>query len=379
MKKVLVLGGYGIFGQRISTGLAKRGIFTIIAGRRVEEANKLAQAILQKYPQAKIQTIALDVEKDLSNELMQLKPALVINTCGPFQTKDYRVAISCIKSKIHYIDLADGRNFVKGITTLDQSAKEAGVLVISGASTVPGLTSAVLDHFREKLKQIDRLVYGIAPGQKAPRGVATTQSILSYLGKPIKPAPGENKIRYGWQDLYRQTYPIIGKRWMANCEIPDIDLIPEYYQIKHIHFAAGMESSLLHFGIWVLSWLIRLGLPLNLIKHGDLLLKMSHWFDRFGSADGGMHLLVQGVDYHNQKKAYEWFIIAKNGDGPEIPCIPAIVLAKKILSLQEKRSGAMPCIGLISLDEYLSHLTEFQVEVYENQIVEPSCQIKSKF
>ena len=38
MRKVLILGGYGNFGQKISTRLAKSGISIIIAGRSKEKA-----------------------------------------------------------------------------------------------------------------------------------------------------------------------------------------------------------------------------------------------------------------------------------------------------------------------------------------------------
>ena len=111
----------------------------------------------------------------------------------PFQIKRYEVAEACIAACVHYVDLADGRGFVTGIPALDASAKSAGVWVISGASTVPGLSSAVLEHYRSEFATIDSLRYGISPGQKAERGLATTQGILSYVGKPLKAVPGDTK------------------------------------------------------------------------------------------------------------------------------------------------------------------------------------------
>lgn len=366
MKKVLVLGGYGNFGKRISIGLAKSGIAITIAGRNGKAAQNLAEEINQHYPNAEAHTAVFDIEKELPKQLRLLKPMVVINTCGPFQTKNYSAAICCIESKIHYIDLADGRDFVDSITTLDKKAKDAGVMVISGASTVPGLSSAVLDHYKSLFKSIDSLIYGITPGQKAPVGLATTQSILTYLGKPVKPAPGTTKIRYGWQDIYSQNFPVLGKRWMANCDISDIDLFPEHYNIKEIHFSAGLEISLLHLGLWFLSWVVRLGIPLNLYKHAQFLLKASRWFDPLGTADSGMHMLIKGVDIHGKMKTIKWFIIAKNADGPQIPAVPAIILARKLVSGQLKMVGATPCVGLISLEEYLAELKTFNIKTYEN-------------
>jgi hypothetical protein len=367
-KKVLILGGYGNFGRRISTTLANYNIPIIIAGRNNQKATLLASQLKQQYPHTSIETAIFDIDKDLAQQLTTLQPHIVINTCGPFQKKDYSVAELCISHHAHYIDLSDARDFVINITELDNQAKQNNVAVISGASTVPGLSSAVLQHFKSEFNQIDSVKYGITPGQQADRGLATTEAILTYLGKPLKPAFGSTKKRYGWQSIYKQRYPELGKRWMANCDIPDLDLLPQYFKIKNIHFSAGMESGLLHLGMWLSSWLVRLKLPLNLSKHARFLLKISHWFDWLGSPDGGMHMIIKGQDKNNQPKTIKWFIIAKSGDGPQIPIIPTIVLTKKLLNNPEKLIGAKACVGLVTLDEYLSELSELDIETYTKRI-----------
>lgn len=356
--RILVLGGYGNFGKHISEALAKADIPIIIAGRNRHKAQELASKLNKAYPSASVETAIFDVGTTLEMQLPLLKPTLVINTCGPFQLADYSVAEACIKHQIHYIDLADGRDFVCGITRLDAKAKAANVLVISGASTVPGLSSAVLEAYKEDFTVIDSLVYGICPGAKAPRGLATAKSILSYVGKPLAPFAGNPKA-YGWQDLYLQDYPILGKRWMANCDVPDLDLLPARYNITSIRFSAGMESSLLHLGIWLMSWCIRLGLPLHLPDYAESLLKISRIFDCFGTSHGGMHMQMKGNDKQGNRKEITWFMIAKDGDGPRIPCVPAIVLAKKLVAGELQLTGAMPCVGVVTLEEYRKALEGF--------------------
>ncbi len=251
MDKVLILGGYGNFGKRIAVALVRSHVPVIIAGRNEAKAAALANQLRQQHPDVEISYAALDAEQGLSLHLQTLRPAVVINTCGPFQLKHYRVAQACITGRVHYIDLADGREFVTGITTLDAQAKAAGTWVISGASTVPCLSSAVLEHYRHEFASIDALRFGISPGQKAERGLATTQGILTYIGRQLKPVKGDTRPRYGWQDLYRQHYPVLGTRWMANCDIPDLDLFPLQYGIQHVQFSAGMECAPLHLGTWM--------------------------------------------------------------------------------------------------------------------------------
>lgn len=355
MHSVLVLGGYGNFGKRISRALVKAQVPVIIVGRDQAKAQALATEL---GPLA--QPAAFDVNRDLAAQLEQLRPGVVLNTCGPFQTADYRVAETCIAHGVHYIDLADARTFVTGIVGLDPAAKAKSVSVISGASTVPGLSSAVLEHFKHEFASIENLRFGISPGQGAERGLATTQGILSYVGKPLAPFAGHARA-FGWQDVHRQEYPGLGKRWMANCEIPDLDILPPRYGIRSIRFSAGLELAPLHLGLWAVSWLVRLGLPMNLPRHAATLLAASNWFDRFGSADGGMHVIIEGTAPDGLPRKRQWFIIAKDGYGPHIPTIPAIVLAKKIAAGAALAPGAYPCVAKVTLAEYLAELKDYPI------------------
>ena len=364
IKQVMVLGATGNFGSKIARGLAKANIPLIITGRQEKNLLALKYDIQRQYPALSLQVIVFDIKNEISDQLIILKPFVVINTCGPFQSADYSIASECIKHGIHYIDLADSRNFVNGFCDkLDSLAKKNNSFAVTGASTVPCLSSAVLENYKNEFNSMESLVFGITPGQRTERGLATVQSILSYIGKPLSPYPGSDKS-YGWQNLYRQTYPKLGKRWMAHCDIPDLDLLPRYYGLKFIQFSAGIESTFLHLSIWTMSWLIRLGLPINLANYAKALLKLSRLFDYFGTSDGGMHMIITGEDKSGNQKTIKWFIVAKNGHGPHIPTIPAIILAKKLVQDEINRIGAMPCVGLITLEEYLTELRDLDVHVY---------------
>jgi Saccharopine dehydrogenase NADP binding domain len=363
MKKILLLGACGNFGKRIALALTKKNIPLVLGGRNATRLEQLTDELNTISSTASVLSALVDIHENLVPTLTRVNPHAVINTCGPFQRQDYSVAKACIANKIHYIDLADGRDFVSGIKSLDHLAREQNVAVISGASTVPALSSAVIDKFSEHFLTLDTLIYGISPGQKTARGLATTRAVLSYVGQPIKDATGSPSHRYGWQNIYRQKYPLIGHRWMANCDIPDLDLFPDRYPLQTIKFSAGLENPVLHFGLWLFSWLVRLGLPLNLPKHAELFLAVGAFFDRFGTDEGGMHLLLSGKDNQEKEKMLQWYIIGKNGDGPQIPAIPAIILAQKLISDELNFQGAAPCMGFITLDEYLHELEDFSTEV----------------
>jgi len=359
---VVVLGGTGNFGKRIVQGLVRHGVPVVIAGRDLAKAEAFARTLAD----FRGGVARLDIhDPTFGGQLAALSPSVVVNTCGPFQTADYGVARACLAQKIHYIDLADARDFVTGITALDEAAKIANVCVISGASTVPGLSSAVIEHFRSDFRELDSVAMGISPGQKAERGLATTEAIMTYVGKPLRPFAGATHPVYGWQDIFRQEFPRIGKRWMANCDVPDLDLIPQHYDVQSIRFSAGLELGVLHLGLWLLSWAVRLGLPLDLPRHAKLLLKASNLFNIFGTCDGGMFVTFRGKDKAGKVCERRWFVIAKNGEGPQIPCVPAILLAKRLWEGASYKAGAYPCVGLISLKDYLDELKAFDIRQYE--------------
>lgn len=362
--KVLILGATGNFGRKIARGLVEKNIAIIISGRYEEPLLALKKQLSKVAVDTCIDILCFDFKQRLSQELLRLRPPLVINASGPFQTADFTTAINCILLGINYIDLADAREYVNDFLILEEEAIKKNCIAITGASTLPCLSSAVLNYYKDEFKMIDSLVYGITLGQKTGRGLATFKSILSYVGHRLEDFRGVSKKMYGWQDLYRQAYPILGKRWMANCDVSDLDLLPNYFAIKSIRFSVGIESSVAHLGLWFLSWLIRLKFPIKLEKHAETLLKFSHYLDSFGTDADGMHMLMSGTDPKGNHKSIKWFMVAKSGDGLHIPTIPAVLLARRILQEEIFETGAIPCMQLISLESYLAELKKFDIHVF---------------
>lgn len=364
-KTVLILGATGNFGSKIAKGLVQRNIDLVIAGRRKQALTALSKKLKTLNPNITIDIAAFDLHTELSEQLSYFKPLVVINTCGPFQLMDYSIALTCIQAKIHYIDLADGRDFVANFSQqLNLPAKQHHCLAISGASTVPCLSFAVLAHYQPQFESIDSIKYGITPGLDTERGLATVESVLTYVGKPLNSIVGVNQTAYGWQNIYRQAYPMLGKRWMANCDIPDLDLFPSHFNLKKMQFSAGIESHVLHLMLWALSWPIRWGLPINLRNHAKPLLKISQFFNRFGSKDGGMHMIISGQNNKGLQQTVDWFIVAKSGHGLHIPTIPSILLAEKLINQTLNLTGAMPCIGLLTLEDYLNALNHLDIQTF---------------
>lgn len=356
-KRVLIIGGYGNFGRFIAERLARESdIAVIIAGRHAAKAKALADELGADWT-------ALNAARDIDQALKTVAPAIVIHTSGPFQGQGYDVARACIRNKCHYIDLADGRAFVTGITALDEAAKNAGILAVSGASSVPCLTAAIIDHYRGAFRTLDSIHYAIATAQRTNPGIATTTAILGYAGKPFTTRIGGRiKTVYGWHGLTARRYPGRGWRLLGYCDVPDIDLFAARYpDLKTIRFRAGLEVPLLHMGLWTLAWLVRIGLLRDLRPLAPALFKAAPLFDPCGSERSAFHMEMQGTDPGGQPKTVTFLILTDQGHGPYIPCIPSVLLALRLARGEITMTGATPCLDLIDLDSYLQALRPFAI------------------
>ncbi len=265
MKKVFVLGGYGNFGKRIVENLLDiNTVKVVIVGRSLVKAQALINDLSAKPNseiKATLSSLVIDIYSDEFKQiLVRYKPYLIIHTSGPFQGQSYYIPELCVKHSIHYIDLADDRRFVCDINQLDNLAKAQDVLLVSGASSVPGLSGAVIDHFQQHFSEIEALDIAIAPGNRAERGLATVKAILSYTGHVFKRfKQGQWQDVYGWMDARQIDFgDIIGKRWLANVDVPDSTLFPNRYQVKKdVNFQAGLELSILHLTMVAMAYLVK--------------------------------------------------------------------------------------------------------------------------
>jgi hypothetical protein len=367
--RVLIIGGYGNFGSYIARSLKDDvNIKLLIGGRSAEKAQNFSASLSAFHPP---EGHAIDIDGYIFAAFTRIAPDLVIHTTGPFQTQDYRVAKACIAYGCHYLDLADARDFVVNINTLDAEAKSKNILVVSGASSVPCLTAAIIDSHLPEFMTLEKIDYGISAAQQTNRGLATTAAILSYVGKPFTMLrDGELKTVYGWEDTHAEFYPELGRRWFGNCDVPDLTLFPKRYPaLKFMRFAAGHELAILHFGTRLLGAFVKMGFIRSLDKYAQNLLRLAFLFDRFGSGKSGFHMILSGRGRDGTPRENRFTMIARSGHGPFIPCVPAIIMARRLAAGEVKQRGALACLDFIDLDSYLAALTHLDIEILKGATI----------
>jgi NAD(P)-dependent dehydrogenase (short-subunit alcohol dehydrogenase family) len=351
--RVIVIGGFGNFGARICRRLMQETGFEIIATSR--RPNTALESV---------ETAALDMDSPtFAAQLKALGPDLVIHCAGPFQNQDYRVAMASMACNAHYIDIADGRDFVAGfVGAVGPSAEAAGRLAVTGASTLPALSSAVVDSLKQSKTVLSAIDIIIAPAQHTPRGAATVAAVLGYAGRSFPWwRDGAWHTAYGWQELQRVRFSF-GSRLAAACDVPDLILSPGRYPgVQTVTFRAALEVSLQHYALWLIGACRRMGLPLPVARYGVILDRVGTWLNWLGSDTGGMRVTVVGVDDRGQGKCRSWELVAQHNHGPEIPCMASVIIAKKLHQGLGFTPGARVCVGILGLSDFEAEFARWNI------------------
>ncbi len=354
---VLILGGYGTFGGRLAELLAPDERLTlVIAGRSKERAQQFCDRLGGRV---KCVSLAID-RKDGLGELGRIRPDIVVDATGPFQAygdTPYRIVEDCIARGIDYIDLADASAFVDGIAQFDDTAGRRGVFILSGASSFPVLTAAVVGELGRGMDRIDTVTAGIAPSPYAGVGLNVIRAIASYAGKPValtrdgRPAMGRALI-----ETRRFTIAPPGRLPLRNTlfslvDVPDLRVLPRLWPgLRSVWVGAGPVPEFLHRDLIELAWLVRLRLfptlaPLARLFHGVINIL------RWGEHRGGMFVRVTGSDAKGPLER-SWHLLAEGDDGPLIPSMAAAAIIARCLGGRRPESGARSAARDLDLTDY---------------------------
>ncbi len=347
-RAIMIVGASGVFGSRLVTQLAIKGHRNfILAGRDEAKASDILRELRGLNCEASF--CIFDRSQPDVALLKRLAPYIIVDAAGPFQGSSLALPKAAIAAGVHYLDLADARDFVARISTLDQAAKAAGVAVISGASSTPALSHAVLDRVIKGWKRIDEILVAIAPGNRAPRGLSVMKAILAGVGEPIRLLQnGKGGQSFGWAEDEQIEIAGVGRRHIALCETPDLDLLVERYHPRvSAEFKAGLELGIMHNSLRVLAALRAKKLIPNLAPLAGIFQFLARPLYPFGSDAGGMFIRVTGLNERGAATRLCWSLAAKGGVGPNIPCLPALALCLR----DELDAGAYSAAGVVSYDE----------------------------
>lgn len=352
----MILGGYGVFGGRLAQLLSDDARLTLlIAGR---DGTK-ARAFCDRFP-GPATTLPVQADRAATPELIAChNPDIVVDASGPFQAygdDPYLVPRAAIAAGIPYLDLADGADFVAGITALDASAHAAGVFVLSGASSFPVLTHAVLAELARGMT-IRKVTGGIAPSPHAGVGMNVLRAVLGYAGSDVAlQRNGQPAYGIGLGDSLIATVSVPGEIPLhplrfSLVDVPDLRALPAAMPgIETLWMGAAPQPALLHRALTLAA---RLRHALQLPSLAPLA-PLAHWLlnlHPMGEHRGGMFIEATGTA-DNRPVTRSWHLLAEGDDGPFIPSMAVELIIRHWLSGQPPAPGARAALGALSLADY---------------------------
>lgn len=190
------------------------------------------------------------------------------------------------------------------------------------------------------------------------------------MGRPFRAlVHGRWQDVRGWQSLRRMQVPGHGVRWVARCDVPDLDILPARYpELRHCDFRAGLELRRMHWGLWLASWAVRARLVPGLERWAEPLLRASEWWLQAGSDTEVMRVQMRGIGHSGEPRHVQWQLMATDGSGPQIPATAAVVLARKLARGELPDGGAKPCLDFFTLDEFMQTLHAYPIRA-ETRII----------
>jgi hypothetical protein len=338
----LILGGYDVFCGRLAQLLADLPYpEMVIAGR---DARKAAAFCRDRTGQATVRPLGAD-RRDIAVVLATLQPDLIVDASGPFQAYGiaaYGVVEAAIAQGMPYLDFADGSDFVLGIGQFDSTA---GVFVLSGVSSFPVLSFAVLTEMA-KTMTIRKVQDGIAPSPYAGVGMNVMRAVLGYAGQPAQlRRNGAEAFGIGLAESLRYTVAVPGKVPLhplrfSLVDAPGLCLIPaEIPGVTDIWMGAGPVPELLH----------RL---LNVLAKARYLLRLPTLTPLAPLCYRGGMFIEATDDVAGRRVTRAWHLLAEGDDGPMIPSMAVEGLVRQMLAGAPPAIGARSALSALNLADY---------------------------
>jgi saccharopine dehydrogenase-like NADP-dependent oxidoreductase len=349
-KKILVLGGYGTVGARISRSLAADPLIEcVIVGRRPGPGRALAKELGAAFLQ-----VDIDDRPTLSAAVSGA--FAVIDACGSYQTRDGHVAELCVEQGVHYLDIADADAYVKTMLDLHSKAKRRGCRIVTGASTLPAVAGVLLDPCVEGLDDIQDLHVHVALSGTG-LGPATMHALLGGAGGRLRlKDDGQWRDTFGWSEPERITLPEpLGRRRFYLAETAGLELLPAHYGARSACCRLSLSRGLFNRGLAFLGRLRRAGALRDPAKFAGVLRFLARGPGHGSFVHGGVGVFVRGT---RAGKGVErrMHLVARDDNALAIAACPAAALVKKWAREGAGQAGAQACLGLLGLDEVKAEL-----------------------
>jgi short subunit dehydrogenase-like uncharacterized protein len=167
MSNFLIYGANGYTGSLIARSAAARGHRPILAGRRPEPLERLADELAVEH-----RVFALDEAKAIETGIRDV--SAVLHCAGPFVHTSRPIAEACLRTGVHYLDITGEAAVFESLAARDQEAKAAKVMLLPGVGFDVVPSDCLAAHLKRRLPTACRLALGFVGDGRVSRGTAIT-------------------------------------------------------------------------------------------------------------------------------------------------------------------------------------------------------------
>jgi short subunit dehydrogenase-like uncharacterized protein len=190
---ITVYGSYGYTGKLIVQECKARNLSVILAGRDEEKLKQQSQVTLYPFE-------VVDLRNTKALRTLLSKSKLVIHCAGPFEHTSTLMVEACLETKTHYTDITGEFTVFEMLASLDQRAKQAGIMIMPGVGFDVVPSDCLALHLKKQLPSATKLQLAFASNGGYSRGTALTMieglghgSFIRSEGK-LKEIPIASKV-----------------------------------------------------------------------------------------------------------------------------------------------------------------------------------------
>lgn len=330
MRRIIVLGGLGLFGRTAVTELRQLRFTVLTASRR---------------PEADLQIDANDAE---SIRGAILHGDIVVDAAGPFHSRSMAIIEAAIEVGFHVIDLNDDLGYAEQVYSRENEIAAAGICALSSASSVSAVSAAVIRYSGIDLPT--RLTSFLAPATRYTANAGTAQSLWRSVGRPVRVLiDGQLQTRVGWIERRPFVMPQpVGKIDGHLFESADAVTLPRCWpSLREV--AMYVDSNT--FGANSLLEMAAHSEPLRELMQSKM--EWGTWLaKKLGATAGGIGYEVQAADGRIDR-----FAITASTDSFLTAVAPAVLAASAIASGRFSEEGLVPAHRQVDPDELFTYLT----------------------
>lgn len=315
MRRVVVVGGPGLFGREIARQLRMLGIESASAARSPRSP------------------IVLDAENPRSIR-DQLRPGdLVIDAAGPFQRRSTALVEAAITLGFDLVDINDNLAYAERTWALAPRFADAGIRVFPSASSVSAIAAATIRH--ADIEDPVRVTTFLAPASRHTANPGSALSLLQSVGRPVRTwRAGRLESLAGWSQIRSFTMPPpLGPIRGRLFESADAIHLPRIWPSLEVveMFVDGNTPGV----NTLLALAARSDLLRGFMERG---IRVATWLARaIGSSAGGIGFEIEARD-----RSVSRFALLSGRESFIVAVAPAVLVARGIVSGQFPEPGIVP-------------------------------------